>query len=105
MFMFVLNGFSLRRFRSLSILNFDGLYFIPRFSIVGIFFVTHVQPARSMFPWNSSRTRQQNQLKIGSTSTYLLLFIMSPPLGDEGIQFYRPFVKKWFLCNNKNTAT
>ena len=26
MFMFVLNGFSLRRFRSLSILNFDGLY-------------------------------------------------------------------------------
>jgi hypothetical protein len=38
-------------------------------------------------------------------STYLLLFIMSPPLGDEGIQFYRPFVKKWFLCNNKNTAT
>jgi hypothetical protein len=26
MFMSVLNGFSLRRFRSLSILNFDGLY-------------------------------------------------------------------------------
>ena len=25
---------------------------------------------------------------------------MSPPLGDGGITFYRPFIKKWFLCNN-----
>ena len=28
---------------------------------------------------------------------------MSPPLGDEGIQFYRPFVEKWFPCNNLKT--
>jgi hypothetical protein len=28
---------------------------------------------------------------------------MFPHLGDGGIQFYRPFVKKWFLCNNIKT--
>ena len=28
---------------------------------------------------------------------------MSPPLGDGGIQFYRPFVKKWFPYNKIKT--
>jgi len=28
---------------------------------------------------------------------------MSPPLGDGDIQFYPPFVKKWFPCNNLKT--
>jgi len=28
---------------------------------------------------------------------------MSLPLGDGGIQFFRLFVKKWFLCNNIKT--
>jgi len=28
---------------------------------------------------------------------------MFPPLGDGGIQFYDPFVKKWFRCNNIKT--
>ena len=56
-----------------------------------------------LFPWNRSRTPQQNQLKISCTSTYFFVFIMSPPLGEGGIQFYRPFVKKQFPCNNIKT--
>ena len=55
-----------------------------------------------MFPWNGPRTPQQNRLKFTCTSTYLL-FLLSPSLGDGGIQFYRPFVNKWFLCNNLKT--
>ena len=35
-------------------------YSIPRFSGVGILF-TDVRPSPSMFPWNRSRTPQQNQ--------------------------------------------
>jgi hypothetical protein len=34
---------------------------------------------------------------------HIFVFIISPPLDDGGIQFYRPFVKKWFPCNNIKT--
>jgi hypothetical protein len=52
------------------------------------------------FNENRSRTPMQNQLKISCNSIYFFVFIMPPPLGDGGITFYRPFIKKWFLCNN-----
>jgi hypothetical protein len=43
--MSVLNGFSLRRFRSLSILNFDGLYnggFLLSFNLLDLWVISHI---------------------------------------------------------------
>ena len=48
---------------------------------------------------NSSTESVDNQLHFN----IFVVFIMAPPLDDRGIQFYRPFVKKWSPCNNIKT--
>ena len=51
---------------------------------------------------------QANNALTESVEIYLhfnifVVFIMSLSLDDGGIRFYRPFVKKRFLCNNLKT--
>ena len=48
------------------------------------YFVYPCLSSRSMFPWNRSRTPQQNQFKISCTSTYFLLLLCPRVKGEGG---------------------
>jgi hypothetical protein len=73
MFMSVLNGFNLRRFRSLSILNFDGLYLGTVNFVGGI-----MSYLRSLCLFTYSAVRPTDIVLCFSFACLRLLYYMLP---------------------------
>ena len=78
-------------------------YFIRRFSGIRIFFSYQCLSVPEYVSVEQVKNASTESVKNYLHFNIFFVFIMSLPLGDGGIQFFRLFVKKWFLCNNIKT--